>query len=126
MTVSLMAYGGVMGLLLGGAAYLMDRSLRALGRPTRWIWMGAMAGTALAPLATTLLPRSRMLWEGGGTAIPLEALYEMGTADPSGALGASQLLFLLDRPLLFLWVAAYPLLPHRRFPITTMQPMATS
>ena len=42
MTVSLMAYGSVMGLLLGGAAYLMDRSLRALGRPTRWIWMGAI------------------------------------------------------------------------------------
>lgn len=106
MTVSLMAYGGVMGLLLGGAAYLVDRSLRAVGRPTRWIWMGAMAGTALAPLFTPLLPSGRALWEAGGTAIPLEALYEMGAVDPSGAPGAGQLLFLLDRPLFFLWVAA--------------------
>jgi len=110
MTISLMVYGGVIGLLLGAAAYLADRSLRALGRPTRWIWMGAMAGTALAPFLSLVRPGGRVFGEAVGRAIPLDALYEMGGIGPSGVPGVSRFLFLLDRPLLLLWVVASALI----------------
>jgi hypothetical protein len=48
MTVPTMIYGLVLALLVAGAAHFLDRALRSLGKPTRWIWLDAMVVAALA------------------------------------------------------------------------------
>lgn len=51
-----MAYTLVIGGLLTGAALLAERSARAAGRPTRWIWAAALALGVALPLAAWLWP----------------------------------------------------------------------
>jgi beta-lactamase regulating signal transducer with metallopeptidase domain len=40
---SWIAYGALVGALVAAAATLLDRALRLVGRPTRWLWAGALA-----------------------------------------------------------------------------------
>src|SRR4051812_22469671 len=51
-----MLYCAAIGVLLSGGALALERGLRALGRPTRWVWAGAMALTLAVPAAARLVP----------------------------------------------------------------------
>ena len=56
MTLSVLAYGVVLGLLLALTAHFLEDAFRKLGGAGRWLWMGAMAGSALLPLVFLLAP----------------------------------------------------------------------
>ena len=45
-----MVYALVVGIVVGGAAWLLDRALTVLRRPTRWVWLGAMVLAVALPL----------------------------------------------------------------------------
>ncbi|MCY3599520.1 MAG: M56 family metallopeptidase [Gemmatimonadetes bacterium] len=83
MTLATMMYGLIVAGLVGGAAWFLDRGLRALGRPTRWVWIGALGVGALAPFLPRLLPAAATAGGPGPFALPVGALYELGTAAPS-------------------------------------------
>lgn len=51
-----MLYCAAVGVLLSGGALALERGLRALGRPTRWVWAGAMALTLAVPAAARVVP----------------------------------------------------------------------
>jgi len=106
MIPSIMVYGAVLGILLAGAAHFMDLALRTLGRPARWIWVGAMAGTAVAPLASVLLPRNHGTATAAGEVIPLDTLYELWHGVAPGGPGGASLLDVLDGPILLAWISA--------------------
>ena len=57
MIVSWMLYSLLVSALVAAAAWVLEEVCRLLGRPVRWVWIGAMAATlalvALAPLRTT-------------------------------------------------------------------------
>jgi bla regulator protein blaR1 len=47
-----MIYAVLVAILLGGAGWVLERALLALGRPVRWVWVLALAGGAGIPLVT--------------------------------------------------------------------------
>ncbi|HEX8672382.1 MAG TPA: M56 family metallopeptidase [Longimicrobium sp.] len=57
MIVSWMLYSLLVSALVAAAAWVLEEVCRLLGRPVRWVWIGAMGATlalvALAPLRTT-------------------------------------------------------------------------
>ena len=79
MTLAIMTYGLIVALLVGGSAWFLDRGLRALGRPTRWVWIGALGIGGLAPFLPRFLPAAATADGPGPLSIPLYALYELGT-----------------------------------------------
>ena len=79
MTLATMIYGLIVAVLVAGAAWFLDRGLRALGRPTRWVWIGALGVGGLAPFFPRLLPAAATTDGPGPLAIPVYALYELGT-----------------------------------------------
>lgn len=79
MTLAIMTYGLIVALLVGGSAWFLDRGLRALGRPTRWVWIGALGIGGLAPFLPRFLPAAGTADGPGPLSIPLYALYELGT-----------------------------------------------
>lgn len=90
MTLAIMTYGLIVALLVGGSAWFLDRGLRALGRPTRWVWIGALAVGGPAPFLPRFLPAAATEDGPGPLAIPVQALYELGTpASPLPEQGAS-------------------------------------
>ncbi|MGW8265178.1 MAG: M56 family metallopeptidase [Longimicrobiales bacterium] len=110
MTFSVMLYGIVLGFLLGGAAYSMDRGLRAVGRPSRWIWVAALTGGTLVPLGSVLLPRGSEPKVPAGAVIPLETLYGMGDGTLSRGTGVASLIQALNGPLFMAWIGASALM----------------
>lgn len=86
MTLSLLLYGGIMGLTLGTAAHFLDRGARTLGRPTRGIWATAMIFTLIAPGLPLILPQAQAAPAPTGSPLPLEFFYQMATlgAGPTG------------------------------------------
>ncbi|WP_420633043.1 M56 family metallopeptidase [Candidatus Palauibacter sp.] len=82
MTLATMIYGLIVAALVGGAAWFLDRGLRALGRPTRWVWIGAIGVGGLAPLFPRLLPAAAPEGGPGSFVLPVRALYELGTPAP--------------------------------------------
>jgi hypothetical protein len=105
MIPSVILYGAVLGILLAGAAHFMDMALRAMGPPVRWIWVGAMAGTAVAPLASALLPKGHGSGTAAGEVIPLDTLYDWWHGVAPGNPGSASLLDVLDGPLLLAWIS---------------------
>ena len=79
MTLATMIYGLIVAVLVAGAAWFLDRGLRALGRPTRWVWIGALGVGGPAPFFPRLLPAAATTDGPGPLAIPVHALYELGT-----------------------------------------------
>jgi TonB family protein len=73
MTLTWMAYALVIGLLVTGAGWCIDRGLSRAGLPTRWVWGMALIVSVALP-ASTLLPVDM-----SGTAV------ELTTAVPNGA-----------------------------------------
>jgi outer membrane biosynthesis protein TonB len=56
MLANWMLYCAAVGVLLSGGALALERGLRSLGRPTRWVWAGAMALTLAVPAAARFVP----------------------------------------------------------------------
>lgn len=83
MTLATMMYGLIVAVLVAGAAWCLDRGLRTHGRPTRWIWIGALGVGALAPFFPRFLPAEATAAGPGPFALPIGVLYELGTAAPS-------------------------------------------
>ena len=79
MTLATMIYGLIVAVLVSGAAWFLDRGLRALGRPTRWVWIGALGIGGLAPFFPRFLPAAATAHGPGPLSIPVQALYELGT-----------------------------------------------
>src|SRR5690349_13586204 len=59
MLANWMLYSAAVGVLLSGGAVALERGIRSLGRPTRWVWAGAMALTLAVPAAAMLRPVPR-------------------------------------------------------------------
>ncbi len=106
MTLAIMTYGLIVALLVAGAAWFLDRGLRALGRPTRWVWIGALGIGGLAPFLPRFLPAAATADGPGPLAIPLYALYELGTpASPLPEQSGSLLARIgLEDPVGALWI----------------------
>lgn len=102
MTLSFMIYGVVLGAFLAGAAFFLDRGLRALGRPTRWVWALVMAATAGSPLWARLLG-SGAATPPRGISIPPELLYDMLAVPSAGDGPPATLWSSLDGPLALGW-----------------------
>ena len=83
MTLATMMYGLIVAVLVAGAAWCLDRGLRAHARPTRWIWIGALGVGGLAPFFPQFLPAAATADGRGSFALPVRALYELGTPAPS-------------------------------------------
>lgn len=104
MTLHLLAYGVVLSVFLGGAAYSLDGALRNLGRSTRWLWLSAMVAGALVPFAVPFLPAPAPPSTPQPGIVPLAALYELGDGARSLSVHGIPLSQALERPLLLLWV----------------------
>jgi len=105
MTLSLMVYGVVFGALLAGAAHLLDRALRTLGRPTRWLWILAMTLSVGVPLVSPFLSRPQpVATESLG--LPAGLLYDALSTGTAATRGPSLLPENLDQPLMALWMIA--------------------
>ena len=78
MTLATMIYGLIVAVLVAGAAWFLDRGLRAVGRPTRWIWIGALGVGGLAPFLPRFLPAATPGDGSGSFALPVGALYRLG------------------------------------------------
>lgn len=76
-------YGVVVSTLLGLAALAAESSVRALGRPGRWVWFGAMMSAVIVPVAAYLVPS---LGVGGGAApvpgVPVLTLPAVAVPEP--------------------------------------------
>lgn len=83
MTLATMMYGLIVAALVAGAAWCLDRGLRSHGRPTRWIWLGALGVGTLAPFLPRFLPAAASAAGPGPFALSVGALYELGTTAPS-------------------------------------------
>ncbi|MYA34254.1 MAG: M56 family metallopeptidase [Gemmatimonadales bacterium] len=107
MTLATMIYGLIVAGLVGGAAWCLDRGLRAHGRPTRWVWLGALGVGGLAPFFPRFLPAAAATNGPGPLALPVRALYELGT--PAASLPEQSRSFLggvgLEDSLGALWIA---------------------
>ncbi len=106
MTLAIMTYGLIVALLVGGSAWFLDRGLRALGRPTRWVWIGALGVGGPAPFLPRFLPAAATADGPGPLSIPLYALYELGSPgsplpEQSGSLLAGMG---LEDPVGALWI----------------------
>lgn len=58
MTLAWMAYGTIVSAAIGIAAWGIDAWLRTVGRPTRFLWLGAMVGMALVLVGAAIRPRA--------------------------------------------------------------------
>ncbi len=111
MTLSALSYAIALAALLAAAAHFLDRALRSLGRPTRWVWLAAMAGGALGPFLPRLLPAARKAGEAApAPPFSLEALYALAGSRAATATDAPGLLHLLGEALPSLWLGASLLL----------------
>jgi len=92
MLLSLMVYVITVSLLLALAAWAFERAVRVFAFPTRWIWVGAMAGSVGYTLVAGLRPTAFSRPLGTVVATPLDALLvplvgsimRVADASPSG------------------------------------------
>ena len=106
MTTALLLYGFVIAGLLGAAAHFLDRGLRALGRPTRWVWIMGLAGGVLVPLAARILPSRTPSgppeWAFGAFPVTHVRDATAGLREP----GPWMPPMMLDGLILLLWIAS--------------------
>jgi beta-lactamase regulating signal transducer with metallopeptidase domain len=123
MIIGWLAYVLFVSALLSASGLAADRALRQLGRPTRWVWVGVLAGPIVVPMAVLLLRYVTTVGAASATS-PLKASsssaanwWSVATerwADTYTAQSA------LDAPVLLIWTAATALilctllLSHRR------------
>lgn len=114
MIAAWMMYALLVGTLIGGAAFIAERGVRAMGWPGRWIWVAAIGLTLLVPTVGMLVPRERPI--AAAPALEVELADAPGAAaswTPSGvhepglieriAATISAVAPRLDLPLLLLW-----------------------
>lgn len=96
-----MGYALVLSLLFAAAARVGEKGLDLYGRPTRWVWIGAMAGAVLVPIAahaaiggwlSVLDPGGGGAAGGTATAAGGAAAVPLLPAAPGGGAGAPGLL----------------------------------
>ncbi len=133
MMIAWMIYGLVVGALIAGSAWVLERGFRGAGRSVRWIWVGALALTVLligtAPFRTALLaPGDRPgdsaavmasapvleppLSSGGGLWVALGEIrhnFDTGLRDAAAGLGRTVPTW-VQRSMIVLWLAASTLL----------------
>ncbi len=109
MTLPILAYGFVLALFLGGMAYWLDRALRTLGRPARWVWAASLGVAVVAPFLVPLLPTRGPA--ASPATLPLQAVYGIGSTSPlTLPVSGPSLVATLERPLLGVWLGASVLL----------------
>ena len=74
MLLSLIVYATAVSLLLGLAAWTLERAVRALAFPTRWIWAAAMSGSLGFTLVAILWPIAASTPQATASATPLDAV----------------------------------------------------
>ena len=77
MTLPLMVYGTVVACLLAAATFFLDRSLRAMGRPSRWAWALGMTSAVIVPLF------SRRFRLGNSGLLPVESRFLLSSSTRS-------------------------------------------
>lgn len=82
MLVPWMLYAVVVTVAMGVAAVLAEGALRALGRPTRWAWIGALAGAVAVPgLMGWLAPGAAVeVFPAAPAVISLEGITAVGAS----------------------------------------------
>ncbi len=104
MMASWMLYALCVGALVSIAALAAERTLTALGRPTRFVWSAAMIVSALWPLASVL---ARLLPAEPRAVRVLPFTIVVGAVGPSASeLAALVRALWIDRALIAVWVAA--------------------
>jgi TonB family protein len=98
-------YCVVVAALLGLAALAGEGALRALGRPVRWVWAGAMLGSLGVPLAGWL-GWSLRLTGAGSAQVGAEGAVAVDAAPLLVDLAALQTPLLSDRALAVGWLVA--------------------
>jgi len=58
MIAAWMLYCTALALLLIGAGLALERALQFVGRPSRWVWVGAMAGSFVLPVVALMKPQA--------------------------------------------------------------------
>jgi beta-lactamase regulating signal transducer with metallopeptidase domain len=104
MTLAVIVYGLALGALLAGAAFFLDRGLRALGRPGRWVWLVAMVATVGIPLTSPLWSRTLGPESQGAISLPAGLLYEALLSGAQGQTAPSTLGALTNQPVTALWI----------------------
>ncbi len=110
MIAAWMLYCTALALLLLGAATALERAFHLVGRPTRWVWVGALAGSFALPLVALVRPEAFtpvVIPVAPAPAFTSEA-YGTPTAASSRAAVITPRFSIadLDRPLAIAWVVA--------------------
>ena len=107
MIVAWMLYSLFIATMLGIAAIATERASRLAGRPTRWIWLGALIGTLVLPLVARLF---RAPGSPGGAAMAPGAFEPTASATlaqlATGWWSATAVPSTLEIPLLLAWIGA--------------------
>ncbi len=107
MIAAWMLYCTALALLLVGAGLALERALHLVGRPSRWVWVGALAGSFVLPALALVKPESFT-----PIAIPVAAaptLSSEARATPTTASSRASVVTArfsiadLDRPLSIAW-----------------------
>lgn len=105
MIIAWMLYCLFIATLLGFAAVAAERASQLAGRPTRWIWLGALFGTLAVPLVARLFrapgsPGGTAAAPGGIESAASATLAQLATSWWSAAAVPST----LETPLLLAWI----------------------
>jgi TonB family protein len=106
MIAAWMLYCTGIAMLIGAAAVALERTGRLVGRPGRWVWVGALLATFAVPLTalyrpaafrSVAVPVPVVQARGGASAPPTVTSAPVIPSEPAFSLHA------LDRPLQVLW-----------------------
>ena len=109
MIAAWMLYCTGIAMLIGAAAVALERTGRLVGRPGRWVWVGAMVATLGLPLTALYRPAAF-----ASVAIPLSVPRAENPANGSPSSASSERMVgsaprfswrELDRPLVLMWGA---------------------
>lgn len=114
--IAWMLYTLLIGMVLALTARGFEEVCRIMGRPTRWVWIGAMVLTlilaGLAPRRTATLPQPKSVTQGvaTGTMDPrlLEQLAKKSPTTPSAASVAPSALYTLQTTIAAAWQRVPP------------------
>jgi len=117
MILSWMGYAILIGGLLAASAVAVEWALRAYRRPTRWVWVAAIALAVLGPLAAVTAGGAsgsvESRTESLGPGAPEEATSQLRMPSAVLRLDDPSRLSRLDRPLVIAWLLASMLLAAR-------------
>ncbi|MBX6365425.1 MAG: energy transducer TonB [Gemmatimonadetes bacterium] len=112
MITAWLVYAGAVSLVLGAAAWLAEYGLRLYGRPGRWVWVGALGGSVVVPLAAQVLPGSEPVAGRPRVAGPAADVSAAGAEVPSFTRYTKKPELLNREETVALLVASYPPKPR--------------